>query len=57
MPENLIEAIEESDRTRKDSNIDSVLETAGAYEASEKWNSGKKEEVVAGMYHMIMKEQ
>ena len=50
VPENLIEAIVESNRTRKDFIADRVLEIAGAYEANDSWNSSKEREVVVGVY-------
>lgn len=55
VPENLIEAIVESNRTRKDFVANRVLEIAGAYEASESWNRGKEKEVVVGVYRLTMK--
>lgn len=45
VPENLIEAIVESNRTRKDFIADRVLEIAGAYGNSEAWNKEKEKEV------------
>ena len=51
VPENLIEAIVESNRTRKDFIADRVLEIAGAYEANDSWDESKEKEVVVGVSH------
>ena len=55
VPENLIEAIVESNRTRKDFIADRVLEMAGAYAANDSFDEHREHEVTIGVYRLTMK--
>ena len=55
VPENLIEAIVESNRTRKDFIADRVLSMAGYYDANSSWDAKRERDCVIGVFRLTMK--
>ena len=55
VPENLIGAIVESNRTRKDFIADQILTKAGYYSASSSWDARREKEITVGVYRLTMK--
>ena len=55
VPQNLIEAIVEANRTRKDFIADRVLQLAGCYEENSSWDANRENQGTIGVYRLTMK--